>query len=79
MTENQGTYLEPRYQEAVDIAKKFKKVSGNLLCGNLNIGYNHACRLLEAMTENRVIERKMGRYGAEYHLIEPREYAACAD
>lgn len=70
MNKNEGTYLEPRYQEAVAVAKKYQRVTADLICARLTIGYNHACRLIDAMLENGDTELKIGKNGREYHWIE---------
>lgn len=51
---------DPRFTEAVRIAKEQGCVSVSMLQRRMRIGFARACKLLEAMTEMRIVSKQQG-------------------
>lgn len=59
---------DAHYAQAVQYAQANGKVSKAMLANHLQIGYHHACRLVETMLASGVLHERGGLTGVEYHL-----------
>jgi S-DNA-T family DNA segregation ATPase FtsK/SpoIIIE len=63
---------DPLYDQAVAFAREREKFTRVGLCGALEIGYNRACRLVEAMETAGVVWQNITEFGTEWRVTQER-------
>ena len=60
--------MDPLYDKAVQIVAEAQKVSTSMIQRRLNVGYNRAAKIVEAMEEQGVIGPARGSQGREVYI-----------
>lgn len=61
---------DPLYEQAVDFVRRTENFTRVGLCGALGIGYNRACRLVEAMETDGVVWQNITEFRTEWRVTQ---------
>lgn len=67
------TYDDELYEKAKEYAISMGKISSSMIQRKFRIGYNRACRLLEQLEDNKIVESSNGYYKPREVLINTKE------